>query len=295
MLLQGRPHGGCLVIYPDSLGGGAKYIKTVSKRLCTLSIIFNDIIIYLFCVYMPCDNSDVNCITDYENVISEISSLCLHHNAEHICIVGDMNTDISRSHSRHTRLLLQFVENEQLYLALNFSDKNVKYTYYNNYHHMHSIIDHFILSQCLFDLIISYHSICEDVDNMSDHSPLCLCLNIDSRKFECNVLKFKPHKKWSSITPDHINTYQYNLDEFLYNIVLPYDSINCTNLLCTNIIHTNSIQLLHDQIILALLRSSEVIPETGTKSKNIPGWNDYIKHLKLTASVWRDNSSPLTP
>ena len=99
------------------------------------------------------------------------------------------------------------------------------------------------------------------------HPPLCLCLNIDSRKFECNGLKFKPCKKWSSITPDHINTYQYNLDEFLYNIVLPYDCINCTNLLCTNIIHTNSIQILHDQIILALLRSSEVIPETGTKLK----------------------------
>ena len=117
------------------------------------------------------------------------------------------------------------MENERLYLVLNLSDKNVKYTYYNNYHHMHSIIDNFILSQCLFDLIISYHSICEDVDNMSGHSPLCLCLNIDSRKFECNVLKFKPSKKWSSITPDHINTYQYNLDEFLYNVDLPYDCI----------------------------------------------------------------------
>ena len=88
------------------------------------------------------------------------------------------------------------------------------------------------------------------------------------------------------------------LIQFLYNIVLPYDCINCANLLCTNIIHTNSIQLLHDQIILTLLRSSEVIPETGIKSKNIPGWNDYIKHLKLTASfwinLWRDNNSPLT-
>ena len=56
LLLQGRSHGGCLVIYPDGLGGGAKYIKTVSKRLCALSIIFNDMIIYFFCVYMPCDN-----------------------------------------------------------------------------------------------------------------------------------------------------------------------------------------------------------------------------------------------
>ena len=82
VLLQGRPHGGWLVIYPDGLGGGAKYIKTVSKQLCALSVIFNYIIIYFFCVYMPCDNSDVNSITDYENVLSEISSLCLHHNAK---------------------------------------------------------------------------------------------------------------------------------------------------------------------------------------------------------------------
>ena len=66
---------------------------------------------------MPCDNNDVNSITDYETVLSEIFSLFLQHNAEHICIiVGDMNTKISRSHTRHTQLLLQFVENEQLYL-----------------------------------------------------------------------------------------------------------------------------------------------------------------------------------
>ena len=58
---------------------------------------------------------------------------------------------------------------------------------------MHSIIDHFIISQCLFDLIINYHSVCEDVDNMSDHSLVCLCLKIDSCKFECNAFKFKPH------------------------------------------------------------------------------------------------------
>ena len=103
-------------------------------------------IIYFFCVYMPCDNSDVNSITDYENVLSEISSLCLHHNAEHICIVGDMNTDISRSHSRHTRLLLQFVENDQLYLALNFSDKKMSNT--------HTII---ITIICIQLLIISFY------------------------------------------------------------------------------------------------------------------------------------------
>ena len=63
---------------------------------------------------MPCENNYVDSITEYETVLSEISSLCLQHNTEHICIVRDMNADISMSHSRHTRLLLQFEENEQL-------------------------------------------------------------------------------------------------------------------------------------------------------------------------------------
>ena len=42
---------------------------------------------------MSCDNNDVDSITDYENVLSEISSLCLQHNAEHMCIVGDNNAE----------------------------------------------------------------------------------------------------------------------------------------------------------------------------------------------------------
>ena len=38
VLLQGRPKGGVLVIYPDSLGGTVKPIKTSSNRLCALSL-----------------------------------------------------------------------------------------------------------------------------------------------------------------------------------------------------------------------------------------------------------------
>ena len=44
---------------------------------------------------MPCDNNDVESITDYQNVLTEISSACVQRNAEHICIVGDIISDIS--------------------------------------------------------------------------------------------------------------------------------------------------------------------------------------------------------
>ena len=102
---------------------------------------------YFVCVYMPCDSNDVDSIRDYDNVLSEIPSLCSQHNADHIYIVGDMNTNISRSHYRHTRLLLQFVENNHLYLTLNFSDKM-------SMSNTHTII---IIIICIHLLIISLY------------------------------------------------------------------------------------------------------------------------------------------
>ena len=87
-----------------------------------------------------------------------------------------------------------------------------------------------------------------------------------SNNHNCNNNFFKLEIPGGQL-PCHVNTYLYNLDDFLSIIDVPYDCINCTNLLCTNIIQTSSNQILHDQIILLLLRSSEIIPETGTKSK----------------------------
>ena len=51
---------------------------------------------------MPCDmNNDINLI-EYETILSEISMLCIKHNEENICIAGDINMEITRTHSWHT-------------------------------------------------------------------------------------------------------------------------------------------------------------------------------------------------
>ena len=74
---------------------------------------------------------------------------------------------------------------------------------------------------------------------------------------------------------------------YLSVIELPFTCVNCTNLLCTNTIRVNTIQLLHYHIIFALLKLSEIIHETGTVTRNMPGWNGCIKHFKCIASFWR--------
>ena len=51
-VLQGQPHGGVVVIYPDSIGSTANNIKADAKRLCATSLEIHCISLYLFCVYM---------------------------------------------------------------------------------------------------------------------------------------------------------------------------------------------------------------------------------------------------
>ena len=48
---------------------------------------------------MPVDCNDVNNLQEFENILSEISMICLNNNAEYVCIAGDMNTDLSRTNS----------------------------------------------------------------------------------------------------------------------------------------------------------------------------------------------------
>ena len=295
VLLQGRPHGGCLVLFHDSLCTSITTMTVSSKRICALCININGFILYIFCVYMPCDVNHVDNLEEYNNVLNEICQICFRYNAENICIVGDINTDLSRSNSWHTQSLLQFIESEELLYAIHHNTANVNYTYVNEFYNTRSTIDHFILSPSLFDIITEYYSICDDIDNFSDHCPLVLSLEIDLQKYKASTINYKPRKKWSTANRKDIASYQMHMDDCLYNICLPIDCLQCSDLLCMNTCHRNSIHTLHDNIISAILSASDEIPETKI-TRIVPGWNEFVKEKRITAlfwlNIWRENNSP---
>ena len=53
---------------------------------------------YYLCVYMPCDINDLRNIDEYEYLLLEISTLCIKHCFQYMCLLGDMNTDLSQLH-----------------------------------------------------------------------------------------------------------------------------------------------------------------------------------------------------
>ena len=125
---------------------------------------------------MPIDNNITENLNEYDNILTEISMICTQNNAEYICIAGDMNTDLSRINSWHTRSLLQFIENEDLYIPLYRADSNVDSAYHSSSVNAFSISDHIFASKSLsmYMYITDYVSLSEEVEIQSDHSPVLL-------------------------------------------------------------------------------------------------------------------------
>ena len=214
-MLIGRPNGGVLIIYPDTFGAKAKFISTTSKRLCALSLHMSNIILHLFCVYMPCDiNNDSN-IDEYHSILSEISTLCMKQNAEHICIAGDMNTELTRQNSWHTTGIKRFVTDESFYFAHEHPTSNIEYSYFNTTYNTFSIIDHFIVTKHLYDSIVKHYSLCDEVDNQSDHCPIVLSLNIDVSQTIHSPTVHRSRKQWNRASESDKTIYRNVLDNCL--------------------------------------------------------------------------------
>ena len=120
-------------------------------------------------VYMPCDKNYVD--DEYINVLNEISQTMYKYNSSHIVIGGDFNVDFSRT-SHNTNILSDF----NLLKSVDLACASVPYTYISHTNAT-SIIDHFLLSQSLYNDIIS--CLIKDNHLFSDHVPVQLSLGID--------------------------------------------------------------------------------------------------------------------
>ena len=64
-----------------------------------MSIKIDQLLIYLFCVYVPWDCNEIHNLNEFESILNEISAICITNNVEHLCLLGDTNTDILRTQS----------------------------------------------------------------------------------------------------------------------------------------------------------------------------------------------------
>ena len=174
---RGRPYGGAAILWRDNKRFLVTPVPYESKRLCAVRIQLPEQTGLVMCVYMPCDDQrhDQN-VNEYVNILSDIAVLSLSSDADFIIVGGDFNTDRSRG-TPQTRAFVNFINEYRFYCCDDDVLSTVAYTYCSKGSSVKSLIDHFLISDNVSNLLQTYTTI-DSVNNPSDHIAIKCVLDI---------------------------------------------------------------------------------------------------------------------
>jgi exonuclease III len=211
-ILLGRPYGGCAILWRSDSNANVNVIDTNSRRICALRLINDSLKLLLVNVYMPYEGNDV--MTDeFADQLHLIENIILDNIDCHVIVGGDFNVDLSRTWV-HTAQLNSFCSNNGLHFAQRHDKSEVDYSHSFNDCRF-SVLDHFLLSETLFNESVDSFSVLHDIDNLSDHEPinLRLSLNIHCLRFQERI--HIPHVSLVRASEANLHDYSGVLSRYL--------------------------------------------------------------------------------
>ena len=285
-ILSGRPYGGCAILWRSDMKINVEIIETNSRRICAVKITACQLRMLLINVYMPHEGD--TCMTDeFADQLSIIESIIDNNSDRHVVVGGDFNVDLHRAWT-HTAMLDSFCMNLGLNISLRHAKCQIDYSYNFNMSRF-NVLDHFLLSDMLFDKSIDSISVSHDVDNLSDHEPILLklLLNVQCIGFADKI--YTPRVSWAKATDDNLREYQAMLTQTLQRIELPTDALLCKDMKCSSALHFQQVNEYALAITKSCLSSAETaIPHTCRRqaSGRIAGWSEYVQPLRDKSLFW---------
>jgi len=284
-VLQGRPFGGCAILWRKELHADIRMIDTGSRRVCAISCTSESYKLLFINVYMPFEDGDVN-VDEFCFQLSVIENI-LEANADYLVICGgDFNVDFARDWV-HTRLLNSFCDRVSLRPASEHGCSTVDYTYNFNMHRFQAV-DHFLLSEQFFPSAVTKFDVLHDVCNCSDHDPILLHLDVAIARSNCAQQHFRSKPAWNRANETQIMEYSNNLRYQLSNVSLPLSALLCHDVNCCNVSHMVEINKYVEEISASCLSAaSQTIPlTTNRQSGRVPGWSEYVEPFKKKSHFW---------
>ena len=252
---EGRPYGGCAILWKLSLESAVKELKCNYVRLCGIMIKINCEIMCLN-VYVPCDGwSEHGKFAEYMEVLSEIQQLIHTYNPAHVIYGGDMITDLTRN-TPHAYALRNFISDFNLTVCI---DTQVPYTYVSP-NGLTSRIDNFLTTENIGQKVLE----CAIIDNLlfSDHVPLKVRFDINvDHMFERNYCR---KLAWHKASTELINQYSSDLEYKLSMLQYDEEALLCKNAMCKK--HDNELSRVYNYILNMCIESSEYIHTTCPKT-----------------------------
>ena len=141
----------------------------------------------------------------------------------------------------------------------------------------------------IYDSIIS-NNVINEVTNPSNHNAILLSfsLNINlAPKVNDNRDLFNCNPLWKRASNNDVQEYTYTFDKCLSEIHIPPDLLLCTDCKCLDYNHRHYIDLICWSIIMSGLKaSSECIPITRSRKREVAGWTDHVKPERDRSVFW---------
>ena len=173
-VLSSRRYGGCAILWRKALFLTATPIFTHSRRICAMLFNGNGFSFLCICVYMPFEK-DSNSVDEFQGQLSIIDSVVSQYPNSHVILGGDFNVNLSRNWC-NTRLLNDYCRQPCMFHVFRHEHSTVDYTHHFN---MKYFNNHFIVSEQLYQAAILKQFVLHDVDNTSDHDPICIHVALD--------------------------------------------------------------------------------------------------------------------
>jgi len=283
-VLQGRPHGGCAILWRDEINHNVTKLPINNERACAVRLTLGEQNMILVCVYLPTDTqTHVFNQQSIELIIADIRTLKLSYPYDEVMVTGDFNIDLSRNSP-----MVNFVNGEMMNMSLNsiWQYYDVDFTFQSSgADNVRSVLDHFYVSQSLV-LQCTDAGVCHNVQNTSDHDLIYIKIKCNRNDKKFTNITQKEHAVWRKASEHDVNNYQNDLKTNVNNIFVPNNVMECSDCMCSN--HESDIDKYCDDIMNSMLNSqSKCIPlSTGSNKKRKPGWNMYVSPLYKEAMFW---------
>ena len=305
---RGRPYGGVAIFFSDRIAHQVErdLPKPKEKNISQIKI-GNTLVIN---AYMPGDNyRQTHVRPEFQAAIDDIENLIKESDSNEVIVGGDLNCDISRDNA-HTRCIKDFASRNGLKFVQQHQYANsYQYTFnqaMENGTERMSCIDHFLVSDSIYDNIVNVNCDKMSALNPSYHCPLTMRVKLGVEKREPEMPEpsepAKPRIAWHKVKSSHIDIYRNVVRRKLGARRLP-EVVHCNDTRCKNPLHHRQLDeyasFLTDACISA---ADDCLPKVKNgNAQPIPNWSEEIEMKKTDALehfwIWevagKPNSGPL--
>lgn len=287
-VLSGRPYGGCAILWRADWSARAEIVDSGSRRMCVVRLCTNNWKVLLINVYMPYEDNDER-TDEFCELLSKIELIINENMDFHVILGGDFNTDFSRNWA-HTNILNDFCDSVDIVPTIRNTCCHIDYTYNFNMHRF-STLDHFMVSGTLFDNALVNVTVMHDGDNLSDHDPIVMKLDLQSNVVNVAAKVYREKVAWYKASDVCLDEYRNYLSYQLSCLSLPVDALSCHDQMCANLDHSTAINSYANDIMNACITAANnSLPRTGpyNKEHRVPGWTEQVEPVRAKSILWHN-------